>query len=152
MHVCCPLVHASMHATDKLRRWDGRSGVQQRVLPAPAQGFHCCIWIVCWWQNGRPLSFVNTDSCRWRRILEYFATFCVVFGVFTIRWCKKVDLLAYVCLCLSPNVTIQDLWNLLVWGERKIYVNRNVPLSFEHSFKSRLLLCSAVSKLFDAWG
>jgi hypothetical protein len=35
MYVCCPLVHTSMHATDKLRRWECRSGVQQRVLPAP---------------------------------------------------------------------------------------------------------------------
>jgi hypothetical protein len=121
MYVCCPLVHASMHATDKLRRCDGRPGVQQRVLPAPVQGFHCCVWIVCWWQNGRPLSLVNTDSCRWRRILECFVTFCAVFGVFTIRRCKKVDLIAYACLSLFPHGTIQGCETIAFSSYANVY-------------------------------
>jgi hypothetical protein len=40
--------------------------------------------------------------------LECFVTFCVVSGVFTITWCKKVDLLAYACLSLTQHVTIQE--------------------------------------------
>jgi hypothetical protein len=96
--------------------------------------------------NGRPLSLVNTDSCRWRRILECFVTFCIISGVFTIRWCTKGNMLAYACLSLTPHVTIQECETIAFPSYTNVY--RPLTNLQYFSIDNAHLMYNAQPKLF----